>query len=177
MCSTLPLPVDLGICSITPTYSFTYSALTYNASGIPNLQHLTDIANSIGTAESYHFTYATGSLAPPFGYDAAWNGVTTSRLTSISTPGISSYQFTYDAANAGELTKLTFPWGGYLQWDYVSQAYAGPNGNRYLREVGTRYLSAQSNGSSAWMCRVLRSDLEPSLRQKGKRARRVIIDT
>jgi hypothetical protein len=44
----------------------------------------------------------------------------------------------FETNGSGELTKVTFPYGGYLRWDYANQTYIG---GRVQREVGTRYLS------------------------------------
>ena len=124
-------------------YSF-----SYNTDPIP---HLTGIVNYIGTAETYSdFVYTTAALGPPFGTDASYSGMTTTHLTSITVPAAGAYGFTYDSAGAAELTQATFPWGGHLRWTYVSQAYAGTGGNRLLREVGTRYLAADSAGATEW---------------------------
>src|SRR5581483_1001361 len=47
--------------------------------------------------------------------------------------------FVYDA-NGGELNKVTFPYGGSLEWAYASYALNG----RTLREVQNRYLTMSS---------------------------------
>ena len=44
--------------------------------------------------------------------------------------------FDYDAGNTGELTKVTFPYGGTLRWQYGDAAYTDTT----IREVQGRYL-------------------------------------
>ena len=50
---------------------------------------------------------------------------------------------------------MSFPWGGNLAWAYQSFAYAG---GRTLREVGTRYVAADSAGSVVWTYPITRPD-------------------
>jgi hypothetical protein len=141
------------------TYSFSYDQ------GTP-VSHLVSLANTIGTGEASTFSYVTGAeLSPPFGADAAWSGKTTAQLVSRqvgSSPGtvLGTYQFTYDPAGAQELTQVTFPWGGYLKWDYASFAYAG---GRSLREVSARYLAADSAGANKWTYPITRPDAPNSV--------------
>jgi len=104
-------------------------------------------------------------LSPPFGADALWYGKTTAQLASYyvgsSTGGaLGTYQFAYDPAGAQELIQVTFPWGGYLKWDYASFAYAG---GRSLREVSTRYLAADSAGANRWTYPITRPDAPNSV--------------
>ena len=47
-----------------------------------------------------------------------------------------NYGFAHDSA--GQLTKVIFPYGGYLKWDYSAWNYSG---SRKQMEVSTRYLS------------------------------------
>ncbi len=130
----------------------------YNTDPIP---HLTSIVNQIGTAEDFSFSYASSSLAPPFGADSTYSGQTTAQLSTVQqeTPFYSCcyywnplratppYEFTYDTAGASELLKVRFPQGGALRWTYSTATYAG---GRLLREVASRYLAADAAASVEW---------------------------
>jgi RHS repeat-associated protein len=106
---------------------------TYNADAIP---HLTTIQSYAATVESYTFTYsANQQLASPF---TGTSYGTTTLLQSVANTYLSGLTHTFDYANtAGELTKVTFPFGGSLRWDYTSNTYMG---SRTQREVRYRYL-------------------------------------
>ena len=101
---------------------------TYNNDAIP---HLNGIANWIGTGESYNFTYNSNqNLTSPF------NGQSFGTTTGLATVGNNAgaqHSFIYNGGM--EMTKATFPYGGYLRWDYVSTPMLG----RTMREV--RYRS------------------------------------
>ena len=71
-----------------------------------------------------------------------------------------TYGFTYDGRGARELTRVTFPWGAYLRWDYASFAYLG---GRSLREVSARYLAADSAGANLWTYPITRPDATGSV--------------
>jgi YD repeat-containing protein len=122
------------------TYNFSYN------SDAP-VPHLAGITNTIGTTETFNFTYAGAALGPPFGTDPSWAGQTTSHLATMNVPSTGNYQFTYDSAGAGELDQVTFPYGGHLRWVYQNFQYAG---GRTLREVSARYLAADSAGAVEW---------------------------
>jgi RHS repeat-associated protein len=135
-----------------PTSQWTYTAVcstyTFTYTKDSNGTRLSSIANSIGTAETWNFTYSLGqSVEPPFGSDPTFAGLTKNTLGGISTPGANSYGFSYDSAGAGELTQVAFPFGGHLRWAYITDAYSG---SRYLRAIGTRYLAADSAGATEW---------------------------
>ncbi len=129
------------------TYTMTYS-------GYP-LPHLTGVSNTISSGETATVSNTTGAMNPPFGTDADYTGLTTSRLTSIYTPA-GWYQFAYDTAGASELTRVTFPTGGQLKWDYQNFQYAG---SRTLREVSARYVAANpASLSTLWTYSVTHPD-------------------
>ncbi len=108
------------------TYTFTYTT-----EAVP---HLTSYMNWIGTSEGSTFTYSTVSLASPF--NSASFG-TTPVLQTMRNTGLNvTTNFEY-ATGAGELTKVTYPYGGYQRWEYGAFTYTG---NRSLREVQNRYL-------------------------------------
>jgi RHS repeat-associated protein len=140
------------------TYLFSYSTLSGDS-----IAHLSSIGNTIGSAESYSgFSYGSGpvSVQPAFGPDSTYSGVTTRQLTSIAVPAAGTFTLAYDSAGgsqagASELTQVTFPWGGHLAWNYIDANYAG---SRKLREVGTRYLAADSAGAIVWTYPFTHSD-------------------
>ena len=115
------------------TYQFTYN----NDAGVP---HLTGITNTIGTPEGYTFSYSGNvSLTSPWGLGSG--STTTLTNVSISLPGGGlQYALTYDASAA--LTKVQFPYGGYLRWEYADSIYTQNTRFREQREVANRYLSA-----------------------------------
>jgi RHS repeat-associated protein len=130
------------------TYTFVYNT------DVP-VPHLTSITNKISTSENYSFSYSSAPLGPPFGADPLWAGMTTTHLTAVAAVSANPYQFAYDTAGAGELTQATFPFGGHLRWNYVSDPY---NGSRYLRAIGTRYLAADSAGANEWTYAITRDN-------------------
>jgi len=111
-------------------YTFTYDST----------QHLTDIANTIGTSESYHLTYSQIALMQPFG-GTAQNFGTFYLLGSMRINGPSlTTSFTYNpvtGGDTGELTEMTTPYGGHLRWQYAALALSG---SRTFRQVQNRYL-------------------------------------
>jgi hypothetical protein len=113
------------------TYTFTYDGTN----------HLSSITNTIGTAEGYTFTRTGATLTSPF--DGSSYG-STSMLSAMTVNGVGlSYQFTQ--SSSGELTKVTFPYGGYLSWGYSTVTYASA---RSQREVTTRSYFAGTNQRS-----------------------------
>jgi RHS repeat-associated protein len=90
---------------------------TYNGDAIP---HLTGIQNVIQTPENYTFTYLTGQpLLSPF--DGTSFG-TAAFLQSAATTGLgiaSAFQYN----TSGEMTQMTTPLGGVLQWQYRAFTY------------------------------------------------------
>jgi YD repeat-containing protein len=117
---------------------YTY-AFTYNSDSIP---HLTSIANSIGTGETYNLSYSSFTLDDPF-TSSSFGTVT--KLTEVSLPNDSSanYQFTSDSS--GQLTKAQLIYGGYIRWTYASQTYVS---SRTQMEIAERYLSKDGTSGS-----------------------------
>ena len=58
------------------------------------------------------------------------------------------------------MTSVIFPYGGELSWNYTSFTY---NGGRTLREVGTRYLAADSQHATTWTYPITRPDAPNSV--------------
>jgi hypothetical protein len=84
------------------------------------IPHLTGISNTIGTADTYSFAVTDGeTLYPPFtGYTTTSFGTTTV-LTSLTQANTFTTAFTYKPSGAGttgELTQVTYPYGGSLSW-------------------------------------------------------------
>ncbi|MBI5280355.1 MAG: RHS repeat-associated core domain-containing protein [Candidatus Solibacter usitatus] len=121
-----------------PVFDFQYSA--------DPLPRLTSITNRINTGEAYTFTYAANqALTAPIAPYTQFG--TTHLLTSVSVTNLGlSHSFQYGANNAGELVKVTYPYGADTQWNYVDFAFG--NG-RTLREVNGRWLRPQA-GATQW---------------------------
>ncbi len=120
------------------TYTFIYG-------GDPQSPRLVWIRNNIGTSETHLLYYETRPLCSPFTQECYGNTQVLSRVESAPAYNL-PHQFQYDSgAGSGpaELTRVTFPRGGYLRW--VHQTYTYPNG-RSFREVVQRYLAADAGG-------------------------------
>jgi hypothetical protein len=124
--------------SYTTPPSVSYS-FTYNTDSPP---HLTGITNTIGTSEAYTFSYlANQALYSPFSPPIAFGN--TAFLQSVAVNGLGiSHNFQY--SSAGEMTQVTTPMGGILQWQYRTYGYA--NGLNY-REVQTRQMKPSASGT------------------------------
>ncbi len=120
------------------TYTF-----TYNTDAVP---HLTGVANTIGTAEGYTFTYTpVATLQSPFSPPVSYGA--THVLASLTMNGINlTQQFFYGGNNSGELTKAIFPYGGELRWDHRDFTFTG---TRTLREVQYRHLVKSAGAAQA----------------------------
>jgi YD repeat-containing protein len=117
--------------------SYTFS---YNADS-PQ-QHLTGITNTVGTAESYTLAYLENqALYSPFSPPISFGNTVFLQSIGITGLGI-SHNFQY--SSAGEMTQVTTPMGGILQWQYRTYGYA--NGLNY-REVQTRQMKTSASGT------------------------------
>jgi YD repeat-containing protein len=116
------------------TYNF-----TYNTDAIP---HLTGIANTIGTAEQYSFSYSGATtLLEPFGNGNRGSFV---KLNTLTRTGVNlAHQFEYNSY--GEMTKTIYPYGGELRWSYATRSYTG---GKQIREVSNREF-VKSAGAGA----------------------------
>jgi RHS repeat-associated protein len=122
--------------TLSPTYTFTYSA-----------GHLNLIQSMVGTPESYSFSYATQPLNSPFSPSISYGSITYLQSMTIYGLGI-SHQFQYDSTGTGELTQMTTPLGGTLQWQYRAFAYGS---GISLREVQTRQMASLSGATpNSW---------------------------
>ena len=131
------------------TYTF-----TYNTDAIP---HLTGIASNVGNGENYSFAYYSNQpLADPF---SSVSYGTTTLLFTVSSTGLPSTGFQY-WTGAGELSLMSTPLGGTMDWSYGTYTYSG---NRRYREVVTRHLTPQTGSTNTWnFTRESGSDLHPS---------------
>jgi RHS repeat-associated protein len=130
----------------SPTYALTYTTTTATA-GVKVAATLT---NSISSGESFTFAAATNqTLYPPWG--SAQMG-TANLLTSVTNSATSlTTSFTYNTNSAGgssaytgELAQVTFPYGGFISWQYGNQTLASL---QTLREVTQRGIEWDEWGS------------------------------
>jgi RHS repeat-associated protein len=123
------------------TYSFSYD----NNAVLP---HLLSVMSHTATAEGAFLSYTTQNLYDPFTNTSFG---TASMLTTLSSSGVNRPQaFVYDGA--GEMTQVSYVFGGSLRWDYISNTYMG---TRTQREVYNRYLrqsagAAETGHSFSW---------------------------
>ena len=107
---------------------------TYNTDAIP---HLTSIASELGDGTLFTVNYSSGvTLADPF---AGASYGTATQLHDLVVPGGRSFQLYYNTGSQ-ELSQVTMPFGGTLQWVYGAKTLAG---NRTQMEVTSRILNAQ----------------------------------
>ena len=101
------------------------ATFNYNTDAIP---HLISTTGPPGTAQN--FTYTTAAVLRPDGVTMG----TKSMLQAITNAGLPlTRSFTY-TTNA-EMSKVVFPYGGELQWDYAQFTFAN---NVRIREVTQR---------------------------------------
>lgn len=141
------------------SYGFTYNM---DSTGF---SHLTSINNYVIPTQSWNFTMQTATLISPFtpattevfGPTSILTGATQNiPATATSAAATVGYSFAYDSAGAVELQQVTMPQGGYLRWTYGSPGYTG---NRVLREVSGRHVSADgtSNGELHYTLQMFNS--------------------
>lgn len=109
--------------------------------------------DSTGTQRTITLTFATQTLTPTFQLPAgsSVSGSGNSLLTSITLPNNLSWSFQYNTF--GELTKVTYPTGGYTRYDYtrytnwVQSFPPNPPFAADFREVSAKYVCKLSTGS------------------------------
>jgi YD repeat-containing protein len=108
------------------------------------LPRLIKIKNNVNTGEEYSFTYALDQpLWTPMS-PVQQRGVT-SLLTEVKVDKTGArWLFEYGSNQAAELTRVTLPLGGELQYEYNQRDY--PNGRRF-REVSVRRLKTTPSAS------------------------------
>jgi RHS repeat-associated protein len=119
----------------SPVFQFQYSQQN---------GHLTAITNVIYTPETYTFTHLSGQpLVSPF---TSTSFGSTTVLQSVSTTGLGiATNFQY--ANTGEMTQMTTPLGGVLQWSYRGFTYGT---GIAVREVLNRTMPMYAAGHGFW---------------------------
>ena len=134
------------------TYQFSYAQQC--SQGVC-FAHLTSISNSSSTGENYTFAYAANQpLASPFNSSSYG---TWAFLQSVAVTGLGiEHQFQYDGS--GEMTQLTTPLGGVMQWTYRSFTYGT---NVSLREVQHRYLPMFAGESWSFIHNDSTDETEP----------------
>jgi len=114
--------------------------------GLEAIQHLDTIRNYINTGENYNFyTLINRAVTSPF---TQQQFPITTVLQAVVVDGYGShtapaYNFLHDYKTE-ELTSVALPTGGSLGWDYIGYTF---NFNRQMREVSTRYLLPNADGS------------------------------
>jgi hypothetical protein len=127
------LTIEDARASSNVTYQF-----TYNTSPTP---HLTYVA---GPDAAYTFLITDNvALNSPFTGDSTTFG-TTSRLDRITGAFGLQHNFTYNSNNSGELTKVTFPYGGSLAWQFRDFTFSD---SRVIRDMQYRWLNDGVNGN------------------------------
>src|SRR5262249_35122929 len=100
------------------------------------IPHLTGASNWITSGETYTFTYGSQTLYAPW---AAQSFGTVTTLQSLTISGVNATQ-SFQYGTTGELTNVTYPYGGQLSWTYGDFTFAG---NVTVREVQQRQLVKQ----------------------------------
>ncbi len=121
------------IVSIADTRGTAYT-FSYTLEGPDSNYYLTGITNSIGSGESFTLSYNSVTLNSPFSQNTT--PAVTQTLGSITNNNTNlTTNFTYDP-NSGELTQVTFPFGGHIRWTYANEALSQST----VRTVQNRYL-------------------------------------
>lgn len=108
--------------------------------------------DSVGIPRTIAFQFSNISIAPTFSLPAGSEpGLPfTARLPSaVTLPNGLSYTFQYN--NFGELTKVTYPTGGYTRYDYAAfthwwQMWGGGSAAADFREVTARRVCREAGG-------------------------------
>ena len=129
------LPIEDARASNNITYQLTYTTV-----GTPHL------ASISGPDANYTFLMTDNvALNSPFTGDSttfpsAW------RLERITGSFGLQHNFTYNANNCGELTKVTFPYGGSLGWQFRDFTFSD---QRVIRDMWYRTLNDGINGDQS----------------------------
>src|SRR6267378_4011414 len=102
--------------------------------------------DSAGTSRSITITATNATLSPTFTNPPGSSPTpfTASLPSTVTLPNGLAYSFQYN--NFGELTKITYPTGGYNRYDYAAYTVAG---SADFREVQHRYVCRSASGSCA----------------------------
>ncbi|MEZ5355296.1 MAG: hypothetical protein R2762_21895 [Bryobacteraceae bacterium] len=125
--------VRAQLCCVPQKYrSYVFNYTTYSGETLP---HLTGISSELTDGENYTFTYGAVTLKDPF---TATSYGSARMLTDITKNGVNlKHTFAYGSNGAGELTRVTYPYLGYIDWAYRNFTYTG---SRMLREVNQRWF-------------------------------------
>jgi hypothetical protein len=128
--------------SVLKSFSFTYT--DFISAGVNYGPHLNTVTDHLGSGQSYTFAYeAVPSLASPFGGVTSYG--TATYLQSVTQTGTNlAHSFQYGAG--GELTKVTYPYGGYFRYEYEPFTYLG---SRTVREVRRRFVKPSASATEA----------------------------
>ncbi|HWY23089.1 MAG TPA: RHS repeat-associated core domain-containing protein [Candidatus Acidoferrum sp.] len=122
--------------------TFTSSAITYN--------------DSNGTPQTITITWGGYNTNPNFPinqYGEQNQPITVSFVTAVTLPNGDKWQMSYDPDSTGhtygELTKITYPTGGYTKYDYtfVGTANGDNSGATNLRQVVAKHVCKSYTGS------------------------------
>jgi RHS repeat-associated protein len=142
-----PRGVWIASCGCYETYGF-----TYNTDSPP---HLTAITTYVGDNASHTFHYLSGqSLTSPFPPNQSFD--TTTLLQSVSIlDQIESFQY---GTGSGELTEMITPFGGNLQWQYITYNYGS---SVSYRQVQTRLMTPSSGANPFTWSITINSNTTP----------------
>jgi hypothetical protein len=131
------------ITSIDDVRSGSIYMFWYTAGAAP---HLSQLGNYAGTGEYYQFVYnASQTMYSPFSPQVAiGTGQTLSQVHNTAGSTALTHSFEYGTNGAGELTKVTFPYGADLQWGYGDVSFG--NGMT-VREVTGRWLRPKAGAA------------------------------
>jgi RHS repeat-associated protein len=105
--------------------------INYDQNGYPS-----SITNTIGSGESFNLAYNSPvTLTSPYSPNPQFSSVETIASITNATTDLAT-TFAYDPSNDGELTQVTFAYGGHIRWQYGATNYAQGT----LRGVQNRYL-------------------------------------
>jgi RHS repeat-associated protein len=151
-------PTPPRVTTITDTLgrvvTFNYPATPANVWAPTNISYL----DSAGTTRYISFGYTAPSCSPTFSLPAgSVQGGNCNSLTSVTLPNNLHYNFTYNTT-LGELSKITYPTGGYTRYDYATytnlQQFNTPQDATAttaadFREISARHECRSSTGSCA----------------------------
>jgi len=138
------------------TQTYRSYAFTYNGDAIP---HLTQISNTLGKGmESYTLGYVAQTMGSPFSPPVTSGTTTLLQSLAVTNLGYGhSFQYGTNSAQqtTGELTSVTFPYGGMIRWTYRNFTFAS---GETMREVQNRYLTMNPGGTEIGPYALTRND-------------------
>ncbi len=122
------------------TYLFSYGT---DGALVEKLQQISR-NSGLGVVDTTTFTQSTSTIALKSPISGAFIGGTVRFLTKIAKSGAGETNFSYHTNDSGELTRITLPYGGYMDYEYASAAYSG----KTVRHVTERKLTPTPGGST-----------------------------